>query len=128
MNDFNKLSLEMLSTVYGISKEISTLEDIANDIITPWKYFNIIQNTSRKMRFKSFLNTLSTKLTLNNQIDYNDVERIQNYLKNDQIKQFFIDQIDAALNTKSLNCSAILYRNRNIFYIFELILVRRPFY
>ena len=63
---------------------------------------------AKRQRFKVFLKSLSTEINEKNFVDANNVNKLKNYVTNDENVDFIVNTIDYSINSKCIKCSSLL--------------------
>lgn len=87
---------------------IKDLTDTASDVFTPIKAIHSLYTFNKKRKFKKFLKAYAKGLDENGFVDFNDVEKLRDFLKNEKNFNFLSDAIENAINSKSIYGSILL--------------------
>ena len=82
--------------------------DTAEELVKPLKSIRKIYGFAKRQRFKVFLKSLSTEINEKNFVDANNVNKLKNYVTNDENVDFIVNTIDYSFNSKCIKCSSLL--------------------
>lgn len=87
---------------------IKDLTDTASDVFLPIKAVNALYTFNKKRRFSKFLKYYAKSLKENGFINFEDVEKLKSFLKNEKNFNFLSNTIENAIDSKSIYGSIIL--------------------
>lgn len=91
--EFYKAFLKLITDATGITSGV----EFGGAIISTWK----------KTNFLSFLETLTIEIDYN-QLNKEEINKLQNYIKEPKNLNYIMQTIDSAINGRSIKCAALL--------------------
>lgn len=103
-NNISKID-DILDKVFD---PINDYMDTLGDLATPIKTMHKVVNYGKRLKVKNFAKEYAKKINNGQQLNYEQVEKLEKYMSKESNREFMAQIIDSAINSKSNKCSAIL--------------------